>query len=165
MMTPSETITSLVAAPVRLSLGLLERGLSGALTVTRTARELLEPAGPPGQPSDVAFPDDAESFAEPPASEPFAEPPASEPLVTEEPAHLDDDDELVAEVAEPGAEDGAGAEVHVDEPWPGYDAMSAAEVRRRLESDGHTLAAAVVLYEGAGRARTTVIEAAERRLR
>src|SRR5689334_19972782 len=36
-----------------------------------------------------------------------------------EPAHISEEPELVEEFAEPGAEDGAGAEVHVQEPWDG----------------------------------------------
>ena len=44
--------------------------------------------------------------------------------------------------AEPGAEDGAGAAVHVEEPWKGYGRMTAAEVISRLvEASSEELAA------------------------
>jgi len=51
---------------------------------------------------------------------------------------------LVAEVAEEGAEDGAGAELTVEPPWDGYDRMTAAEpagddtVRVTAEVHGET---------------------------
>lgn len=61
--------------------------------------------------------------------------------------------------------DGVGAEIHVDPPWAGYDAMTAAQIRQRLASADSGLAAAVSLYEGAGRGRVSVVGAADRRLR
>ncbi|MGH2715728.1 MAG: hypothetical protein ACRDM7_17925, partial [Thermoleophilaceae bacterium] len=70
--------------------------------------------------------------------------------------------ELVAEAAEAGAEDGAGAEVAIDEPWPGYDDMSAADIEDRLVAEGTEAAAAVSLYEASRRARASVLEAASR---
>jgi hypothetical protein len=78
---------------------------------------------------------------------------------------VDDEPVPVAEFAEAGAEDGAGAEVHVDPPWDGYDAMSAAQIKRRLSTADSGAAAAVSLYEGAGRGRVSVVAAAGRRLR
>lgn len=69
------------------------------------------------------------------------------------------------EVAEPGAEDGAGAEVNVEEPWPGYDGMRATDIRNRLVSGGGEVAAAVSLYEAAHKGRSSVLEAAMRATR
>src|SRR5205814_1916344 len=43
------------------------------------------------------------------------------------PAHVSEEPELVAEFAEPGAEEEAGAEVEIAEPWEGYDRMKTAE--------------------------------------
>ncbi len=77
---------------------------------------------------------------------------------------VDDEPVRVAESAERGAEDGAGAEVRVDPPWDGYDAMTAADIRDHLVAADAALAAAVALYEGAGRGRVSVVRAAERRL-
>ena len=77
---------------------------------------------------------------------------------------MDEEPVLVAAVAEEGVEDGAGAELHVDTPWPGYERMTVQEIRRRLASEGPAAAGAVKLYEAAGRRRRSVIEAADRRL-
>ena len=101
------------------------------------------PAGP--APADAAPP------------EPVAPPPAAE-----EPAHVDEEPELVAETAETGAEDGAGAEVGVDEPWPGYDEMTAADIEERLQAEGPEAAAAVSLYEASRKGRASILEAASR---
>src|SRR4051812_3830772 len=56
-------------------------------------------------------------------------PPAArpEPPSPPEPAHIEVEDELVGEFAEVGAEDAAGAEVEVAEPWPGYASLSAGD--------------------------------------
>jgi len=60
---------------------------------------------------------------------------------------------------------GAGPEVHVDEPWPGYSRMTAAEIKDRLRVADTAVAAAVSLYEAAGKGRSSVLEAAARRVR
>lgn len=59
-----------------------------------------------------------------------------------------------------GAPDGPGPAIHVDPPWEGYDGMTAAEIIARLESADAAEAAVVALYEGAHRARSTVLKAA-----
>jgi hypothetical protein len=94
------------------------------------------------------------------------EPEAVEPeSAMVEPEHVDEEPVLVAETAEAGAEDGAGAEVRVEEPWEGYDAMTAADIRRRLgDASGETVAT-VKLYEAAGKGRASILETADRRMR
>lgn len=78
---------------------------------------------------------------------------------------IDDEPELVAEFAEPGAEDGASAELAVDEPWEGYDDLMADEVVERIgESDAAALAV-IELYEQSNKQRRTVLAAVERRQR
>ena len=77
---------------------------------------------------------------------------------------VDEGAELVAEFAETGVEEGAGAEIQVDEPWEGYDRMTAAEVERSLADAGAEVLAAVQLYEAARKKRSSVLRAAERRL-
>ena len=72
---------------------------------------------------------------------------------------------LVEESAEPGAEDGAGAQVRVSEPWDGYRQMKAEEVIARMTEATPEELAAVQLYETVNRNRETVITAAERQLR
>jgi hypothetical protein len=78
---------------------------------------------------------------------------------------VSEEPELVAEFGEPGAEEEAGAEVEVAEPWEGYDRMKAAEIEQRLADASDELAAVVRLYEAAGKSRQSVLRAAERRLR
>ena len=69
------------------------------------------------------------------------------------------------EVAEPGAEDGAGASVTILEPWPGYARMTAKQVIERLTDATAAELAAVQLYESINRDRQTVRAAAERNLK
>jgi hypothetical protein len=99
----------------------------------------------------------------PPARRAPAAPP--EPALAPEPPepeHVSEEPVLVAEVAEQGAEDGAGAEISVEEPWPGYDRMRAADVIDRLRVGSPAVAAAVGLYEPGHKNRRSVIEAAAR---
>jgi hypothetical protein len=103
-----------------------------------------------------------------PASSAPTEVPAGAPAFGEpapaEPAHVSEEPELVVETAEAGAEDGAGAEVAVDEPWPGYDEMQAADIEDRLVAEGAEAAAAVSLYEASRKGRAAVLEAASRQM-
>jgi len=80
------------------------------------------------------------------------------------PAHVSEEVELVEEVAEPGAEDGAGAQVHVTEPWDGYDQMKADDVIDRITGASVAELATVELYELSGRSRQSVIDAVKREL-
>jgi ferritin-like metal-binding protein YciE len=123
-------------------------------------------------------PEPAESEPRSAEAEPLAEPEpleadligaeaAPSPAAMRETAReaADEDVELVAEVADPGAEAGAGAEIHVDPPWEGYDRMTAAEIERRLENADAVVAAAVQLYERSGKGRESVLRAAEHALK
>ena len=76
---------------------------------------------------------------------------------------VDDEPELVEELAEPGAEDGAGAAVAVDEPWERYAEMNADAVIARLRQASAAELALVELYERSHKRRQTVLTAAERR--
>jgi hypothetical protein len=96
---------------------------------------------------------------EPPAPAPVPEPePEQEP-----PVHIDTEPDLVGEFAEPGAEEGAGAELHVDEPWQGYRRMRVAEIRDRVAVAGAEELAVTQLYEITHRRRRSVLDAVERR--
>lgn len=86
----------------------------------------------------------------------------SEPLP--EPAHVSEEPTLVEEVAEPGAEDGAGAEVRVAEPWDGYREMAADDVIDRISGASSATLAAVELFELSHRSRKTVLTAVRREL-
>jgi hypothetical protein len=107
----------------------------------------------------------------PPRPEPFRAPPprsgynGGAPPEPAEPVHVSEEPELVAEVAEQGAEEGAGAEVQVAEPWPGYERMTAADIKDRLRVESTEVVAAVSLYEAMGKGRSSVLEAAARRMR
>jgi hypothetical protein len=109
-------------------------------------------------------------LSEPPRTQPprvpdIAPPPEPEPPAPVEPVHVSEEPELVREVAEPGAEDGAGASVTVDEPWPGYARMTAKQVIERLADATAAELAAVQLYESINRDRQTVRAAAERNMK
>lgn len=82
-----------------------------------------------------------------------------------EPRHVSEQPELVEERSEPGAEDGVGAEVHIREPWDGYEQATAKEVIARLQTASRAELAAVQLYERGRRGRQTVLAAVERELR
>jgi hypothetical protein len=80
--------------------------------------------------------------------------------------HLDEEPStLVAEVADPGAEDGAGAELHVEEPWQGYGRMKVREISDRLGAESNEALLAVRLYEITHKNRRGVLEAVERELK
>ena len=102
----------------------------------------------PVSPVDVERPDHAPEW-----------PPAREPV------HVSEEPELVREVAEPGAEDGAGASVTVLEPWSGYAQMNAREVIARAGPASPAELAAVRLYESRHRSRQTVLAAVDRQLK
>jgi hypothetical protein len=104
--------------------------------------------------------DQVEQRPEPAPYDPWPQEPA-----TSEPLHVSEEPELVAEVAEPGAEDGARASVRVQAPWEGYDRMKAADVADRLAGANAAQLAAVRLYETRTKDRRTVLEAVERELR
>jgi hypothetical protein len=141
---------TLVRAPIRLTLRAWGFGLSSAAELARIGVELLEPDREPGRATTPV----AVGADEPP--------PVPDELV---PDHVDEEPVLVAEVAEEGAQDGAGAELHVAAPWEGYDRMTAADIRDRLAAATAAEAAAVELYESTGKGRRSVLDAAERALR
>jgi hypothetical protein len=105
--------------------------------------------------------------ASPPSERPTTA--ASSPLSAEPSfeggGHVDEQAVLVSESADPGAQDGAGASVHVREPWSGYRTMRAPEIVDRLPALSDEVLSLLVLYETKpGRARRTVLEAAQREL-
>jgi hypothetical protein len=84
--------------------------------------------------------------------------------VEAEPVHVSEEPVLAAEVAEPGAEDGAGAQVRVDEPWSGYRKLSAQDIIARVSDADPAELAAIQLYESTTQGRQTVLSAVERQL-
>lgn len=138
------------------------------------------PAASPGSENGAAVdPRSAATEAPPPAPSPSPGPsPERAPAPTpdelpdtplspaaEASAAPQEADEVVAEFAEPGAEDGAGAQIEIDPPWEGYDDMAAQAVIARIAESEPAALAVVQLYEGTHKSRRTVLAAAERRLR
>lgn len=174
---------SLITAPVRLgirgaslvvheALALPER-LLGLLGIRGDEAERFNgqapapqprPSSPPASASAALMPPTRLSArSRPPPPAPAAEPARTEPLETE-PVHVSESPELVAEVAERGAENGAGAQIHIAEPWEGYRAMKAADIIERLSTASREELAAVELYEISARGRKSVVAAARRTL-
>jgi hypothetical protein len=91
-------------------------------------------------------------------------PPSVAPELAQ-PEHVSEEPELVEAFSEPGAEEGAGAEVHVQEPWEGYERANVKEIVARLQTATPAELGAVQLYERGHRGRQTVLAAVERQLR
>jgi hypothetical protein len=132
--------------------------------------------GSPAEPDVVVpetgyiAPDPGELGPEPDVLDVEDGPPAAadaSPAIPDEliPDHVDEEPVLVAEAAEEGAEDGAGPELHIEEPWNGYAKMTAADIRDRLGAATPVEAAAVELYESAHKSRRSVMDAAARALK
>jgi diacylglycerol O-acyltransferase / wax synthase len=119
--------------------------LAQAAGIARPPEPEPQPAGPAPAPERVPAPTDTGQ---------------EEP----EPEHVDAGVELVAESAECGAEDGAGPQLHVEEPWPNYDRLHAGEIVNRLRASSDAELAVVRLYEESHRRRCDVLEATDREL-
>jgi len=169
-------IVGAVTAPARLSFRIAEFGVRTAGFGVRAGVHLLrgilpggeEPEASPAGPTveERPRPQPAEAPRAPRAAHrPTVPPvPAVEDSPPPEPAHVDEGATVVAEFAEDGAEEGAGAEIELAEPWEGYDRQRADEIRARLSDASAETIAAVTLYERAGRERASVIKEAERLL-
>ena len=160
----------LVRAPVRIGLKAAEIGLSTTAEAARIVSELLNPDHEGADFSEYrasTHPDYGGGNGGAPVEPAGPTVVDAPPAVPDEliPDHVDTEVVLVAEVAEEGAEDGAGAELTIAPPWDGYDGMTAADIRDRLTAASPVEAAAVELYEAAGKNRRTVIDAAARLLR
>jgi hypothetical protein len=171
-------VGELITLPLRLGMRAADTALRTGMTVSgrtlQLAGELLKtftggetngaaPRGADGQPERA--PDRSRSTttvsssAQPaPSRPPIAQEPQAPPHVSEEPV-------LVDELAEPGAQDGAGANIEVAEPWEGYDQMTAKQIVARLRSSSAAQLAVVELYERENRERETVLAAVKRQLK
>jgi hypothetical protein len=172
---------SLILFPLRFGARATGLAVRGAREIVEWAAGLagLAPeapdfhAGPTGPPTRTAPPDrptqTQKAAPEPLESVELALVDRGEPVDYDapepvEPVHLNIDDELVGEVADPGAEDGAGAQVSIAEPWAGYRELRAADVIDRLATASPEELAAIELYELFSRKRRTVVAAARREL-
>jgi hypothetical protein len=180
-------VMGLIAGPIQLGVTVVRGAVETGLSVVRAAAglvtrdpesdryEAVYPAPTPRAPEEAA--NGGAPPAPPvaaPAPAPVAEPapPVAEPVEPAPPApapppsegHVSEEPVEVAAFAEPGAEDGPGPELDVEEPWDGYANQDAPTVVQLLSTVGRESAAAVELYESVHRQRRTVLEAAERRL-
>jgi hypothetical protein len=162
-----EVIARPVIDVLRLALSATERVLEEALSVVRAGERVLGSE----RSATADFPSEWEPGREPPQRPrptprsrrgPRAPERAQRVAAPQPPAHVDEGLTLAAEFAEPGAEEGAGPEIEITEPWEGYDRLTAAEVRQALKGASPAAAAAVRLYEQQHSRRRSVIEAAER---
>jgi hypothetical protein len=161
-------LTELITLPVRagvrvarLSLYTAQEGLRLTGAVAEEVVMAVRPDRSEGAPTPAAEPEPIRRPRTPPTP---ASPPRPPVAPAPEPAHVSAEAVLVEEVAEAGAESGAGAEIHVDEPWPEYGRMTAQDIVARLEQAGPAELGAVQLYERTHRARQSVLTAAERQL-
>ena len=181
-----EMITLPIRAGVcatRLAVHITARAAGAALGITRLAFGSTEPEEPDASVEvgvvivSSPAPAEATAIVAPTPPEPALEPvptavtapevaPAPEGQGPAEipPEHVSEGLHFVEAFAEPGAEEGAGAAVHVREPWRDYAQMTADEVIGRLVDATPEELAAVTLYEGAHRRRKTVLAAARRQL-
>jgi hypothetical protein len=169
----------LIGMPVRIAREVGETAVKLGLEVAKAAAGVVLP-GRDGDDATVVVVDrgagpahadpiyDDSDLDEPPVHVPEpdlgpAQQPAPDPVPV--PVHVSEEPVLVEESAEAGAEDGAGAQIEVAEPWEGYDRMRVPDIERELENADSTVAAAVKLYEASGRGRRGVLAAADRHMR
>jgi hypothetical protein len=144
---------------------------AGALalsTVRQVAGMALDRRSQNRPPSTWAPPPPAPARApdpEPPVPTPAAAA-AAEPEAASQTAadHVDREAVVVAESADAGAADGAGAQIRIGEPWKGYGGLTAKEVNDRLAAASPESLAVARLYETANRNRVTVLKEIDRRL-
>lgn len=164
-------VSELISLPLRLSARAVRLSLHTAEEAVRLTVSVAEQVIQTVRPEEAG---PLETVRPRPRDEPTATRPRDEPTGgtapepaadAREPAHVSAEPTLVEERAEPGAENGAGAEIHIDEPWPGYERMAATEIVDRLQAADPAELAAVELYERTHRTRQSVLTAAEDRLR
>lgn len=161
-----------------LALRTAARGAELAIDVVRIVapspgraehKESEDVFGQPAEPMDRSSSDDVEPSVpvteRSPAVDYDREPAGPIDETVEKAKSIDDEAELVAEFAEPGAEDGASAEVEVDEPWEGYDELTADQIVERVAEADAAALAVIELYEQSNKQRRTVLNSIERRQR
>jgi hypothetical protein len=164
-----ETVSMTTNATGRVVGLLASRSANGAGSETLPGEAAPAQSGPSPSEGELRAPGDGRTQAPARPSRPprrDLQPPATLGAAPASgPVHVSEEPELVEEFAEPGAEQGAGAEVHVDPPWEGYERMNAKQVIARLATADPAELAAVQLYEGSTRRRRTILNAVERELR
>ena len=144
------------------------RRVAEPLVERRRSGETYSPSPPEARPSppepplaDVVRPDPpapARASEAAPAAAPAAAVPDAEP------EHVDREAVVVAVSADPGADEGPGAQIHIGEPWAGYRELNVKQVNAQLADASPETLAIVRLYESVNRNRSTVLDAIDRRL-
>jgi hypothetical protein len=161
---------SLATLPLRFAIQAVSTAARVGLSVAGRAARLVAPTHPEPDPfAGDAAESDRPVSAPPPVShtESVETTPEPEPAESAPPApdHVSEEPVLVAKSADPGAADGAGAEIEVAEPWSGYAGSRAADVVARLAHATAEEVAVAQLYETLHSGRRSVLDAAERRLK
>ncbi len=159
--------TELITLPIRVGVRAATLALRGGEELAARALALASTlaGGSEREPEPVAPAPPSAPVADAGAPLPDRGPPLdldAPPLSV--PAHVSEDPALAAELAEPGAEDGAGAEVRLAEPWPGYREFGARDIVERMAVSDAAELAAIQLFESAHRRRPTVLSAVHRAL-
>jgi hypothetical protein len=156
----------LLTLPLRIARGTIELEIWMVRMTYGLARGILDPgstrvAAP--APGAESWPD-AEPMQEPPRPQgdkldgvrtrrrPAQRSPRRAPR--REPRHVDTEETPVASV---GPREHAGAEVHVDPPWEGYDEMPLQDILARLEEADEAAVAVVRLYEAQHENRQAIL--------
>lgn len=134
--------------------------VSDAAPGTLDAGTTPEPQDTTPEPQDTTL--QPQHTAPQPPERASAPEPETSPLAAQ--AHVSAEPQFVEAFAEPGAEEGAGASVRVQEPWKGYGNMTASEIIARLDGATREELADVALYEGLHRRRRTVVTRARQQL-
>jgi type IV secretory pathway VirB10-like protein len=156
-LTVAQRAGSLALSAVRQVAGMaFDHGSESRSSTTAPPPPAAAAAPAPPAPARAAPVDEAAPVPTPAA--------AAEPAVEEAPAHVDREAVLVAESADAGAADGAGAQIRIAEPWSGYGKLTAREVNDRLATESPESLAVARLYEAMHRNRVTVLKEIDRRL-
>ncbi|MGH2856409.1 MAG: hypothetical protein ACRDMJ_02865 [Solirubrobacteraceae bacterium] len=170
-------LSEILIWPLRLGVRVAGAAVGETVVLTARAVGLLADRVAPRQstaPARAAAPAAPKDAAAPAASAVPVVPPPPAPVADElpvpvpppdAPSHVSAEPELVREEADPGAEDGAGAQLRVAEPWAGYHLMKARDVIDHLVSASPEELATIELYELSHRRRRTVVAAADSALR
>ena len=176
---------SLITAPARIGLRLAILPLQALRRLTGAQQPSFddndpsgpEPAGPAGGTAAAAAaativaepartPNGSGATLAPPTRKPRARPRANRGVTpprkrAAEPTRGEMADRREALREAEAGDDSPGPEIHVDEPWEGYAAMSAADVVQRLADAPPAVAAMVRLYENQHDRREAVLRATE----
>jgi hypothetical protein len=166
-----ELVATLLLSPLKL---LLRRLMPGSTPMDEQRWTPVADEAPAPSPSEVAASDGAvgealgEAVAEAVAAGGVATPARATTSRPRTPSPHDTDltgaDAARLREAEREAQaspDGPGPELHVEQPWPGYDAMNIGEVLERLTGADQTTRAMVRLYEETHKNRKGVLRGTE----